>query len=51
MYINEDGTKYFMFIQKGLEKYLPKKEITTIRYYIMGYNDKLYLALTTLTNL
>ncbi len=45
MLIEEDGKKYCMYIQKGLESYFPLQRLTTIRYYFATFNGQLYLAL------
>lgn len=45
MLIEEDGKKYMMFIQNGLEEKIPREKETTIRYYIIGYNGQLYITL------
>jgi|GEM_PF-2234273 len=46
--VKEDGDVYTMFIQNGLEKHFPSNEIMSVRYYFIGYNNALYLALVGL---
>lgn len=48
-YVEEDGVKYCLYIQNGLERHILENDFSTIRYYFIGYNDNLYLALITLT--
>lgn len=48
MLIEEDGIKYTMYIQNGIEKLLPLDFETTIRYYAIGYNGKLYLTMVNI---
>ena len=43
--IDEDGEKYTMYIQNGLETHFPSNDLMSIRYYFIGYNNELYLTL------
>ena len=46
--VEDNGVKYTMFIQNGLETHFPSDGIMSIRYYFIGYNNELYLALVGL---
>ena len=51
MLVKEDDSEYYMFIPKGIEKDFPKEERTTIRYYVIGFNKKIYISLVSITNI
>lgn len=49
--VSQGGYEFWAYVQPVMEPDLPKKTPTTIRYYVLGYNNELYLVCVALTNI